>query len=347
MEQDSRGPFGQQSWSGYLSDGNYSPLNFWQDRPLPRPTQIQPLRFPGDGLDYRRPINYAETSNESFIDLTDDSVDAEQSAHPSNSSHVPSSRASRLPHYSRQIIDMTGDDISSSTPDVEFVSSRPRQRQIPPWHDNQADNDEIQVLNHMSSAPTSGVNGTFPRIMASRAAAAAAQRGISMYMQHLQNENARRRTEGRAEAGEGGGAGSNSSRRDYPSNFVLPNLNYISQAFDLQPDQDREQSSDDAIAPLIPAPEGFTMSPEEGDVLTCPNCDEELCTGDKPQKKQVWVIKACGHVRTPFIFECILNSCFENVEYMHFWKLANSAASIRFTVANVARVDSYRNARTL
>ena len=319
MEQDSRGPFGYQSWhiNGYSSSENYPHRDFMQDRSLPAPVQISTLRFPGDGLDYRRPINYAEMSNESFIDLTDDSVDAEQPSHPSNSSHLPSSRASRLPHYSRQIIDMTGDDISSATPDVEFVSSRPRQRQISPGHDDQADNDEVQVLNHMSSAPTSGVNGTYPRIMANRtavaaaAAAAAARRGISMYMQQLHNENARR-TEGRAEGGEGGGTGRSSSRRNYPSNFTLPNLNYISQAFDLQPDQDQERSSDDAVAPLLPVPEGFTMSPEEGDVLTCPNCDEELCTGDKPQKKQVWVIKSCGHVRIPHYFECLLQFMLQN-----------------------------------
>ena len=305
MEQDSRGPFGFHSWpvNGYSSSETYSHPTFMQGRSLPLPAQIHPLRFPGDGLDYRRPINYAETSAESFIDLTDDSVDAEQPSYPSNSSHLPSSRASRLPHYSRQIIDMTGDDISSTTPDVEFVSSRPRHRQIPPWHDDQADNDEVQVLNHMSSAPTSGVNGMYPRPLTSRAAA---QRGISMYMQRLRNEN-QRQSEGRLEGGEGGEAGENSSRRNYPSNFILPNLNYFSQAFDLQPDQEQEHSSDDAIAPLLPAPEGFTMSPEEGDVLTCPNCDEELCTGDKPQKKQVWVIKACGHVRMPSPFNFLLN----------------------------------------
>lgn len=44
------------------------------------------------------------------------------------------------------------------------------------------------------------------------------------------------------------------------------------------------------------APGGFTRSPKETDVLVCPNCDDELCLGDDEVKKQVWLVKACGHV---------------------------------------------------
>ena len=43
-------------------------------------------------------------------------------------------------------------------------------------------------------------------------------------------------------------------------------------------------------------PEGFTASPEEDDVLLCPNCDRELCTGETELDQQVWVLKGCGHV---------------------------------------------------
>jgi hypothetical protein len=46
------------------------------------------------------------------------------------------------------------------------------------------------------------------------------------------------------------------------------------------------------------APEGFTRSPEEEGNLVCPNCEEELCVGDDEVKKQVWIVKTCGHVRT-------------------------------------------------
>ncbi len=41
---------------------------------------------------------------------------------------------------------------------------------------------------------------------------------------------------------------------------------------------------------------GFTRSPREEDVLVCPNCEEELGTGEDELKRQVWVVRACGHV---------------------------------------------------
>ncbi len=45
-----------------------------------------------------------------------------------------------------------------------------------------------------------------------------------------------------------------------------------------------------------PAQEGFTRSPREEDVLVCPNCEEELGTGEDELKRQVWVVRSCGHV---------------------------------------------------
>jgi hypothetical protein len=44
-----------------------------------------------------------------------------------------------------------------------------------------------------------------------------------------------------------------------------------------------------------PAPEGFTRSIQEDDIAICPNCNEELGTGDDI-KQQIWVAKQCGHV---------------------------------------------------
>ena len=48
-----------------------------------------------------------------------------------------------------------------------------------------------------------------------------------------------------------------------------------------------------------PPPEpqsGFTRSPEEDEVVVCPNCGDELAMGDSDEKQEVWVVKACGHV---------------------------------------------------
>lgn len=47
--------------------------------------------------------------------------------------------------------------------------------------------------------------------------------------------------------------------------------------------------------PPDPGP-GFTRSPQEDGELICPNCNDELGIGETDEKKQVWVIKACGHV---------------------------------------------------
>jgi hypothetical protein len=44
------------------------------------------------------------------------------------------------------------------------------------------------------------------------------------------------------------------------------------------------------------ASEGFTRSPEEEGPLICPNCEEELCVGEDEVKRQVWIVKSCGHV---------------------------------------------------
>lgn len=48
--------------------------------------------------------------------------------------------------------------------------------------------------------------------------------------------------------------------------------------------------------PPSPPRAGYTRDPREEDILLCPNCEEELGVGGNDTKKQVWVIKRCGHV---------------------------------------------------
>lgn len=48
--------------------------------------------------------------------------------------------------------------------------------------------------------------------------------------------------------------------------------------------------------PPSPAPEGFTRSAQDDEVVVCPNCEHELGTGDDV-RQQIWVAKPCGHVR--------------------------------------------------
>jgi hypothetical protein len=50
------------------------------------------------------------------------------------------------------------------------------------------------------------------------------------------------------------------------------------------------------------ASDGFTRSPEEeGECLVCPNCEDELCVGEGDLKRQVWIVKGCGHVSSHII----------------------------------------------
>lgn len=56
--------------------------------------------------------------------------------------------------------------------------------------------------------------------------------------------------------------------------------------------------------PPSPAPEGFTRSAGEDELVVCPNCEVELGTGDE-QKQQVWVAKSCGHVCVSLPLRCL------------------------------------------
>lgn len=79
----------------------------------------------------------------------------------------------------------------------------------------------------------------------------------------------------------------------------MPNLDFTSAGFELYTNDDLEDqnaSREKSLEPLKPVRDGFTRSPEEGQELICPNCKDELCTGETEVKRQIWVIKACGHV---------------------------------------------------
>lgn len=56
--------------------------------------------------------------------------------------------------------------------------------------------------------------------------------------------------------------------------------------------------------PPPPAPEGFTRSPEDDQELVCPNCGDELATGADEEKRQVWIVKNCGHT---YCGSCMVN----------------------------------------
>jgi hypothetical protein len=78
--------------------------------------------------------------------------------------------------------------------------------------------------------------------------------------------------------------------------FMAPILDFETVAFDMGLQREETASPVSYEAPSAP-PNGFTRSAEEADVLVCPNCGDELCSGEAELKKQVWIVKGCGHVR--------------------------------------------------
>ncbi|EAT76559.1 hypothetical protein HBH56_228490 [Parastagonospora nodorum] len=86
--------------------------------------------------------------------------------------------------------------------------------------------------------------------------------------------------------------------------FAAPLLDFDMVAFDLGHEPARAPPAPQTYEPPAKAPEGFTRSPEEEGPLICPNCEEELCVGDDEVKRQVWIVKTCGHV---YCGECTAN----------------------------------------
>lgn len=114
------------------------------------------------------------------------------------------------------------------------------------------------------------------------------------------------------------------------ASFIQPALDYAAAAFPLRtalgtpnsryPEPDRRPAPPLAYSALEACADGFTRSPEEGDVLVCPRCDRELCveeptpaaqgsskkntsssakaikTKQEQGRDEVWIVKACGHV---------------------------------------------------
>ncbi|KAF1831894.1 hypothetical protein BDW02DRAFT_632453 [Decorospora gaudefroyi] len=85
--------------------------------------------------------------------------------------------------------------------------------------------------------------------------------------------------------------------------FVAPIMDFDVIGFDMGPRGRQAEPPPTYDAPEK-APEGFTRSPDEEGALVCPNCGDELCVGENEVKKQVWVVKACGHV---YCGECTTN----------------------------------------
>ncbi|KAF2873639.1 hypothetical protein BDV95DRAFT_349505 [Massariosphaeria phaeospora] len=265
----------------------------------------QPRRYVGDGLDYRRPMNHSRSSSQAdVIDLTAD--DAAPSAASNNGPMLV--RAQRPPRFAREIIDIDEEDslleaAPSDSPEIQFISARrldPPLRQDPPTRHPHIAEDDVQFVGetrlpearrvrnlgmYLFENPVRPHHPAHPFVQDIRA----------RMLEQLQN-----RQHSPVPPPRGG------QRRPHAQihvGWVAPALDFGSVGFDLGIGGGPVPPPPTYDAPEA-APEGFTRSVAENDALICPHCGDELCTGDSEQKRQVWIVKICGHV---YCGECTAN----------------------------------------
>jgi hypothetical protein len=312
---------------------------------LPRLANMPPThprRYPGDGFDYRRPMSLsAGESQAAVIDLTAD--DAGPSVSSSSRPSVPrGQRPQRPPRFANaifanEIIDIEAEDVRRSaappdSPELEFISSRridPSRRDPPPPRPREEDDLEIIGSNTVPREQRQhrwvGPGGLGAMLMAiQREDDLPPGRGFDHLRQRIQRAANNMRPPVIPPRGGGRGGG----RGRIHVGFVAPNMDFEMVAFDMGLGGGPAPPPPTYDAPE-PVPEGFTRSPQENEVYACPNCGDELCAGESDAKRQVWIVKGCGHVRlhrTPVNDISVLTLAF------------------RSTVVNVRSTDSRRRA---
>ena len=282
------------------------------------PPPPSPIRFPGDGLDFRRPTMSTGTSHtqqspptatSNIIDLTEEadvpSTNVEESERLA--ARRRAQRRSALRRAARAHRDGTAErPISlsaprdpgmrsrSNSPEVEFLHARNVDRpgqmasRTPETHSRPPGAGPRQASNGPYNRALGGVGGF----------------GDWLTITHFQSLitsalNTRRRNFAESDFFlRSHRQPSTQSRRSMTSvlgtvTFSQPDLNFETPAFSLnsQPPAPTYEKP--------PAPrDGYVRSPGEDDVLICPNCEDELGAGKDDLQRQVWVAKSCGHVWT-------------------------------------------------
>ena len=238
----------------------------------------------------------------------------EQHRHRQQESHHGRRHAPRLPRGMDIIIDLDNGDEEwnvdapapePSSPEIEFISSRtiPGRRLPLPTHgnENNSDGDEVEFVraNALPEAEQrrrqrnqeldnvmdlfGTLNGRFTHLRA-QVDRFHAQINRTAHQFNEPIAPARSASRGRAPHVRVGA-------------FMAPVLDFDVIGFELNPRAREAPPPPPTYSAPPKAPEGFTRSPEEdGGALICPNCEEELCVGGDETKRQVWIVKGCGHV---------------------------------------------------
>lgn len=236
----------------------------------------------------------------------------------------PPPDAARLPRGMAGIINLdngeeawTVDDepviLEPSSPEIQFVSARrldPHNRPAPQPRRNDSDGDEVQFVQErplteeerrirqreQQHAELDRVFAVLGNHRGDERSFAHLRGQIDRANAHIQQLAHNMRQGGPHPPPRGRRAAAHIQMGVAAHVFVRPNLNFGMVGFDLGYERNQPEPPPPTYEAPAPAPEGFTRSPEEDDVLVCPNCDSELCKGETDLKKQVWIAKQCGHV---------------------------------------------------
>ncbi|EUC28502.1 hypothetical protein COCVIDRAFT_92812 [Bipolaris victoriae FI3] len=195
-----------------------------------------------------------------------------------------------------------------SSPDIEFISSRtinPRRLPPPNLAGNNSDGDEVEFLRE-NALPEAEIRRRRTRELDNVLDLFGTLNGRFTHLRaQVDRFNAQiNRTAGRFHEPVAPHRNPSRGHTHIRLGFITPVMDFEGTGFNYG------QAAREAPAPPPTyeappqAPEGFTRSPEEEGALICPNCEEELCVGSDEIKRQVWIVKGCGHV---YCGECTTN----------------------------------------
>lgn len=280
---------------------------------VPHLNALQMNRFVGDGLDYRRPVT--SQPNADVIDLTEEPPSPRLQVVPTRGA-VPTSAIRQPGRPEHPVIDLEeadGDDepeiqgehTRDGSPEFEVLYSRPLSSTRPR---SQSTGTAARRDGSRSRRPTRP-----PAHNAIERSVATLTRGLQEASNRIASYQNMLRPHGRAPGHHHHhhpGHHHHEARHQVPNeadlllwqdvrlDFNLPDqLDFETQGFRMgDVAQPRPQPPPPTYDPPPKARPGFTRSPQEDEILICPNCNSELGVGRDEEKRQVWVIKKCGHV---------------------------------------------------
>ncbi|CRL26164.1 Zinc finger, RING-type, conserved site [Penicillium camemberti] len=237
----------------------------------PESTRLPPRRH-RDGFDYRRPVMLSPRDNV-VIDLTDDPDSPPQR----NMTSFPGPLHTPHPHRPRLRFPR---DLMNQTPPV---ANHPTVIDL----EAETTGDSVDVSPNNGDVQIVGSSSVRPRPIEPRYLD---NNGIPMHFRpHIQPS--RISEHGRSRRGEPAPARSFFPTEEDLLAFVSDTLGFDYNPPSQPPPRPRRSS----YKGLDPAPEGFTRLLAEDDVPVCPNCQDELGTGEG-LKQQIHIAKPCGHV---------------------------------------------------